>query len=46
MHYLPNDDPEVAKIIQQEEARIENTLDLIAAENHAPRTVYEDQGSI
>jgi glycine hydroxymethyltransferase len=46
MHYLPNDDPEVAKIIQQEEARIENTLDLIAAENHAPRSILEAQGSI
>ncbi len=46
MHYLPNDDPEVAQIIQQEEARIENTLDLIAAENHAPRSILEAQGSI
>jgi len=46
MHFLPKDDPEVAKIIQQEEARIENTLDLIAAENHAPRSILEAQGSI
>jgi glycine hydroxymethyltransferase len=46
MHFLPNDDPEVAKIIQQEEERIENTLDLIAAENHAPRSILEAQGSI
>jgi len=46
MHYLPIDDPEVARIIQQEEARIENTLDLIAAENHAPRSILEAQGSI
>jgi glycine hydroxymethyltransferase len=46
MHYLANDDPKVARIIQQEEARIENTLDLIAAENHAPRSVLEAQGSI
>ena len=46
MHYLPNDDPEVAKIIQLEEARIENSLDLIAAENHAPRSILEAQGSI
>ena len=35
MLYLPRDDPEVAHIVQREEARIENTLDLIAAENHA-----------
>ena len=46
MHYLPKDDPEVSRIIQQEEARIENTLDLIAAENHAPRSILEAQGSI
>jgi glycine hydroxymethyltransferase len=46
MRYLPNDDPEVAQIIQQEEVRIENTLDLIAAENHAPRSILEAQGSI
>ena len=46
MHYLAKDDPEVAQIIQQEEARIENTLDLIAAENHAPRSILEAQGSI
>ena len=36
MLYLPQDDPEVAEIIRLEEARIEDTLDLIAAENHAP----------
>ena len=46
MLYLPIDDPEVAQIIRQEEARIENTLDLIAAENHAPRSILEAQGSI
>jgi glycine hydroxymethyltransferase len=40
------DDPEVARIIQDEESRIENTLDLIAAENHAPRSVLEVQGSV
>jgi glycine hydroxymethyltransferase len=46
MLYLPNDDPRVAQIIRQEEARIENSLDLIAAENHAPRSILEAQGSI
>ena len=40
------DDPEVARIIKEEEARVENTLDLIAAENHAPPSVLEAQGSI
>ena len=46
MQYLPDHDPEVARIIRQEESRIENTLDLIAAENHAPRSIFEAQGSI
>ncbi len=46
MQYLPDHDPVVARIIQQEESRIENTLDLIAAENHAPRSIFEAQGSI
>ena len=46
MQFLPSHDPEVARIIQREESRIENTLDLIAAENHAPRSVFEAQGSI
>ena len=46
MQYLPDQDPAVARIIRQEEARIENTLDLIAAENHAPRSIFEAQGSI
>jgi glycine hydroxymethyltransferase len=46
MQSLPGHDPEVARIIRQEESRIENTLDLIAAENHAPLSVFEAQGSI
>jgi glycine hydroxymethyltransferase len=46
MQYLPDHDPVVARIIQQEESRIENTLDLIAAENHAPLSIFEAQGSI
>ncbi len=46
MQYLPGHDPVVARIIRQEEARIENTLDLIAAENHAPWSIFEAQGSI
>jgi glycine hydroxymethyltransferase len=43
---LIEDDPEVARIIRDEESRVENTLDLIAAENHAPRSVLEAEGSI
>jgi glycine hydroxymethyltransferase len=46
MLFLPQHDPEVAAIIRSEEARIEDTLDLIAAENHAPRSIFEAQGSI
>ncbi|MGD8290726.1 MAG: serine hydroxymethyltransferase [Desulfobacterales bacterium] len=46
MRYLPIHDPAVTGIIRQEELRIENTLDLIAAENHAPRSIFEAQGSI
>jgi glycine hydroxymethyltransferase len=40
------DDPEVARIIEDEESRVKNTLDLIAAENHAPASILEAQGSI
>lgn len=46
MHYLPIDDPEVDCLIRHEESRIENTLDLIAAENHAPRSILQAQGSV
>jgi glycine hydroxymethyltransferase len=46
MPYLMEDDPEVARIIRDEETRVENTLDLIAAENHAPPSILEAQGSI
>jgi len=46
MQCLPDHDPVVARIIRQEESRIENTLDLIAAENHAPLSIFEAQGSI
>ena len=46
MRYLTQHDPTVAEIIQLEESRIEETLDLIAAENHAPRSIFEAQGSI
>ncbi|MBW2486956.1 MAG: serine hydroxymethyltransferase [Deltaproteobacteria bacterium] len=46
MAYLVQDDPEVARIIRDEESRVACTLNLIAAENHAPRSVLEAQGSI
>jgi glycine hydroxymethyltransferase len=46
MHYLPIDDPEVASLVEKEALRINNTLDMIASENHAPRSIMEAQGSI
>ncbi|MEJ2221647.1 MAG: serine hydroxymethyltransferase [Desulfobacterales bacterium] len=46
MPYLMEDDPEVARIIRDEESRVENTLDLIAAENHAPESILQAQGSV
>ena len=46
MQHLSKDDPELAELIRNEESRIEDTADLIAAENHAPRSIMEALGSI
>ena len=46
MLHLPKDDPVVAELIRNEQSRIENTLDLIAAENHSPLSIMEALGSI
>ena len=46
MEYLRKDDPEMADLVEKEEYRIENTLNLIAAENHSPRSIMEVTGSI
>ena len=46
MQYLKKDDPQIAALIEKEEIRIEETLDLIAAENHSPRSIMEVLGSI
>lgn len=46
MLYLKHDDPEMAALVAQEEERIENTLDLIASENHMPSSVFDAMGSI
>lgn len=43
---LAQADPAIAQLIEQEEQRIENTLDLIAAENHAPPSILETMGSV
>ena len=36
MHYLTEDDPQLAELALKEKARLETTLNLIAAENHSP----------
>ncbi len=46
MKHLPIDDPEVARIIKTEKDRLEDTLDLIAAENYPPESILEAQGSV
>lgn len=46
MKFLSKDDPEVAELIKKEESRIENTIDLIASENHSPRSIMEVLGSV
>lgn len=46
MKFLSKDDPEVAELIKKEESRIENTIDLIASENHSPQSIMEVLGSV
>lgn len=46
MTHLKNDDPEIAQLVSAEEARLKTTLNLIAAENHSPRSVLEVMGSV
>jgi glycine hydroxymethyltransferase len=46
MQDLKKDDPQIAALIEKEKTRIEETLDLIAAENHSPRSIMEALGSI
>ncbi len=46
MGYLEKDDPQIAGLVKKEENRIQNTLNLIAAENHTPRSIMEVLGSI
>ncbi len=36
----------MAELIKKEESRIENTIDLIASENHSPRSIMEVLGSV
>ncbi len=46
MLHVSEDDPDITQLIRNEESRIENTLDLIAAENHAPLSIMEAMGSV
>ena len=46
MRHIQQEDPEIAALIQEEEHRIENTLNLIAAENHCPASIMETLGSV
>jgi glycine hydroxymethyltransferase len=46
MSHLTDDDPELALLVRREEERLENTLNLIAAENHSPQSILEVIGSV
>ncbi len=46
MQHLIKDDPELAHLVGREEKRLENTINLIAAENHSPLSILEITGSI
>ena len=46
MLHLQQDDPAIAALLEQEQERIEHTLNLIAAENHAPCSIMETLGSV
>jgi len=46
MIFLHKDDPVLAEAIKREKSRIDNTIDLIAAENHSPLSIMEALGSV
>ena len=46
MRHLKNADPQIARLIDLERVRLEETLNLIAAENHMPVAVLETMGSV
>jgi glycine hydroxymethyltransferase len=46
MSYLSKDDPELEQLVSHEKNRLDNTLNLIAAENHSPQSVLEVMGSV
>ncbi|NOX32881.1 MAG: serine hydroxymethyltransferase [Deltaproteobacteria bacterium] len=45
MLYLSRDDPELTQLVSDEKNRLNNTLNLIAAENHSPQSILEIMGS-
>jgi glycine hydroxymethyltransferase len=46
MTKLLHDDPQLARIVDREEQRLQNTINLIAAENHSPQSILELTGSV
>jgi glycine hydroxymethyltransferase len=46
MQELERVDAEVAGIIEEEHSRQENTIELIASENHTSKAVIQAQGSV
>jgi len=46
MSVLRHEDPEIADLVQKEAQRLEETLDLIAAENHSPPAIMQALGSV
>jgi len=40
------DDPDITQLVESERSRLENTLNLIAAENHAPASILNVIGSV
>ncbi len=46
MQHLTSDDPELARLVAREEQRLQETIDLIAAENHSPQSILEINGSV
>ena len=46
MHTVSVDDPEVSLLIDREASRLQNTINLIAAENHSPDSILTAQGSV
>ena len=46
MPSLQLEDPKIADLVHKEAQRLEETLDLIAAENHSPPAIMEALGSV